>query len=278
AELIEVLRNQAITIATLPPPLLALLDGKGIPQFHTVITGGEACPGEAVARWESGRRFINVYGPTEATCAVTTMECSGRYPQGPPIGRPMANSQAYILDRHLQPVPVGVAGEIHLGGAGLARGYFNRPGITAEKFIPNPYDKAGGGRLYKTGDLGRYLADGNIEFLGRLDEQVKLRGFRIELGEIEAVLRQHPGVRETAVVARAEGEREKRLIAYVVAEEETSLDSSQLRTYLRERLPDYMVPSAFMLLEELPLTPSGKVNRRALPDLQWSQLEAATDH
>jgi hypothetical protein len=169
------------------------------------------------------------------------------------------------LDAHLQPVPVGVAGELHIGGVGLARGYLNRPHFTAEKFIPHPFSSEPGSRLYKSGDLVRYLPDGNLEYLGRIDQQVKVRGFRIELGEIEAVLAQQPGLREVVVVAREDSPGERRLVAYLVPEPGASLDISELRSSLRERLPDYMVPSAFVTLEALPLTPNGKVDRQALP-------------
>jgi acyl carrier protein len=187
-----------------------------------------------------------------------------------PIGRPIANTQVYILDQQLQPVAIGVPGELHIGGAGLARGYLNRPELTEEKFIPNSFSNHPDARLYKTGDLVRYLSDGNIEYIGRIDNQVKIRGFRVELGEIEAVLVQHPAVQQAVVLAREYIPGDKRLVAYVILNpKQASTTSSELRSFLKERLPNYMVPSAFVMLEALPMTPNGKVNHRALPDPDW---------
>jgi acyl carrier protein len=183
----------------------------------------------------------------------------------PPIGRPLPNTQVYILDAQKQLVPIGVPGELYIGGVGVTRGYLNRPELTAERFIPNPFSKDSGSRLYKTGDLVRYLPDGNIEYLGRIDHQVKIRGFRIELGEIEAVLRQHRAVEDAVVIGQEYDLHDKRLVAYVVPSQEQVLSTSELRHYLKQKLPDHMVPSAFVRLEALPLTPNDKVDRRALP-------------
>jgi acyl carrier protein len=193
-----------------------------------------------------------------------------------PIGRPIANKQIYILDHHLQPVAIGIPGELHIGGAGLARGYLNRSDLTADKFISNPFSDEPGARLYKTGDLARYLPDGNIEFIGRIDNQVKIRGFRIELGEIEAVLAQHPDVIQSVVTAREDHPGNKRLVAYVVPKQEQVSTPNELRRFLKEKLPEYMVPKAFVILKAMPLMSNGKVDRRALPapNTATSELEA----
>jgi len=183
--------------------------------------------------------------------------------ESPTVGRPVSNTQAYVLDRRGRPLPVGVPGELHLGGMGLARGYLGRPELTAEKFIPDPFSGEPGTRLYRTGDLARFLPDGRIDFLGRIDHQVKVRGYRIELGEIEAVLHEHPAVKTCVIVARAEADDEKRLVAYIVADREVG--QLELQDFLRARLLGHMVPSAFVLLDEMPLTPNGKIDRRALP-------------
>jgi aspartate racemase len=237
-----------------------------------VLVGGEALSVPHICRALSllpNTELVNGYGPTEST----TFACCYRIPrtQSPmapsiPIGRPIANTNVYILDPHLQPVPTGIAGELHIGGDGLARGYLNRPEITSQKFIPNPFSTKPGARLYKTGDLCRYLPDGNIEFLGRFDNQVKIRGFRVELGEIESALAEDPAVSAAAVVVREEIPGEKRLVAYIVPHHPTSPPTSKaLRDFLKEKLPDYMVPADFFTMEALPLTPSGKLDRRALP-------------
>ncbi len=212
--------------------------------------------------------LFNHYGPSE-THVVTQHElrgASGAWPTLAPIGRPIANAQIYILDRRLQPTPIGVAGELFIGGANVSRGYLNRPELTAERFVPNPFGDSSAERLYRTGDLARYLADGTIEFLGRIDTQVKVRGFRIELGEIEATLRKHPQVLHAIVVAREETSRNKRLVAYIVGTGAVAPNINELKTWLKERLPAYMAPSDWITLDELPLTPSGKVNRAALPE------------
>lgn len=260
--LLRLLRDRAITTVTLPPSVLTVLPAEELP-LQTIIVAGEACSPDLVARWACSRRFFNAYGPTETTVCATIAECTDAQTQ-PPIGCPIANTQVYILDRHLQPVPIGVPGELYIGGIGLARGYLNRPELSAEKFISHPFSNANSKRLYKTGDLACYRSDGNIEFLGRIDHQVKIRGFRIELGEIETVLRQHPDVLSCVVTAH-EDSSGKRLVAYIVPCNSITINQQQLKDYLKEHLPDYMVPSVLMILETLPLTPNGKVDRLALP-------------
>ena len=274
--LIEVLRDQAITHIELPAAVLGVLPKEELPSLGTIIVGGEAVWADLVAKWSSGRRFFNAYGPTESTVCATIAECTDSS-ESPPIGRPIANIQVYILDAQLQPVPIGIPGELYIGGAGLARGYLNQPELTAYHFILNPFTNEQGSRLFKTGDLGRYLPNGNIQFLGRLDDQVKIRGFRIELGEIEAVLGQHPAVHETVVMVREDIPGNKRLIAYVVVNQTSAATVSQLHQFLKQKLPEYMIPSAIVKLEALPLTPNGKVDRRALlaTDTARPELQSA---
>ncbi|CAD5916872.1 Surfactin synthase subunit 1 [Planktothrix agardhii] len=251
-----------------------------ITNIKLIMVGGEAIQQSKVKQWHQNTvnysplpQLFNAYGPTEATIITTLCEFTSPTITNVPIGRPLSNTQVYILDAFLQPVPVGVAGELHIGGAGLARGYLNRPELTQEKFIPDPFSNYSDSRLYKTGDLARYLPDGNIEYLGRIDNQVKIRGFRIELGEIETVLSQHSAVKTAIVIAREDETEQKRLVAYVVPQaegisnpqEQSLLAVTELRQFLKAQLPEYMVPSAFVILESLPLTSNGKVDRRALP-------------
>ncbi|MCR1346361.1 amino acid adenylation domain-containing protein [Acidithiobacillus ferrooxidans] len=280
--LVRWLVEQRITLTFLPTPLAeAALIGEWPEQgaLRALLTGGDR-----LGRRPSSTlpfRVVNHYGPTENTVVSTCAEVSAQDTahRAPHIGRPIANTRIYVLDAHLQPVPVGVAGEIHIGGDGVARGYLNRPDLTAERFLPDPFAvEAGhvGARMYKTGDLGRWLPDGNLEYLGRLDDQVKIRGFRIELGEIEAVLGRHPAVREAAVVAREDVSGDKRLAAYVAAAADAPEDlTAELRRHLRESLPDYMVPVAFVRLDALPLTPNGKIDRKALPAPGRSEIHEA---
>lgn len=246
--------------------------------LRDVIAAGEQLECTSQIRQLCQRLQINLYnhyGPSE-THVITQHELSGApadWPTLPPIGRPIANSQIYILDRRLNPTPVGVAGEVFIGGTNLSRGYLYRPDLTAERYVPNPFGKAGE-RLYRTGDLARFLPNGSIEFLGRIDTQVKVRGFRIELGEIEATLRKHPQVLHAIVVAHGPKRRHKRLVAYVVGAGGVRPDLKDLKTWLKERLPAYMAPSDWVVLDELPLTPSGKINRAALPEPDGEESRA----
>ncbi|MEH1922365.1 amino acid adenylation domain-containing protein [Nostoc sp.] len=244
-------------------------DSRIAESLRMVIIGGEEAQLEKVKHWHSSiahlsnpPQLLNSYGPTEAT-VITTLDRLTPTATSVSIGRPISNAQVYILDQYLQPVPIGVSGELYIGGAGLARGYWQRPELTKEKFIPNPFEEAGGGKLYKTGDLARYLLDGKIELIGRIDNQVKIRGFRIELGEIEMVLSQHPQVLQAVVIAREDIPGQKRLVAYVVPKE-SQLTTDDLRYFLKQKLPNYMVPSAFVLLKALPMTLNQKVDYHAL--------------
>jgi aspartate racemase len=238
-------------------------------RVRQLLAGGDvlspSCV-KTVLRQIPGCRLINGYGPTENTtfscCHTLPAEWDG---DSVPIGRPISNSQAYIVDKHFQPVGIGVAGELCVAGDGLAVGYLNHPQLTAEKFVPNPFSREPAAKLYRTGDLARFLPDGAIEFLGRIDQQVKIRGFRVELGEVEEALRAHPAVAEAAVTAVADSTQTRHLSAYVTTRPSHSLDSSALRRFLRDRMPAHLVPSRFVFMAALPLTPNGKVDRRRLP-------------
>ncbi|HEY2724811.1 MAG TPA: amino acid adenylation domain-containing protein [Pseudonocardiaceae bacterium] len=266
--LAEVLATRRITHALIPPVALATVSPADVPDFRTVIVGGDACSAALVDRWAPGRRMINAYGPTESTVVATWSEPLSAG-EAPLIGGPIWNTRTYVLDHALAPVPIGVAGELYVAGAGLARGYLNRPGLTAERFLANPYGPPGS-RMYRTGDVVRWTADGRLEFVGRADEQVKIRGFRIELGEVESALARHPDVADAVVVAHQSGAGgHKRLVAYLVAAAGVSAPSTAaLREFLGRQLPDYMVPAGFVRLDALPSSPNGKVDRRSLPDPQ----------
>ncbi|MDC9604575.1 non-ribosomal peptide synthetase [Xenorhabdus griffiniae] len=280
-EFIDFLQQQKITIMDVPTAFWhqwvqeMKADRTGFsPYLHTVIVGGEKAEYRHWVDWQSlpetqRCRWINTYGPTETTVIVTSLLLNGVTPteiiHSIPIGRPNANSRIYILDPFGQPVPIGVSGEIYIGGAGVARGYLNRPELTAERFIPDPFSKEANARLYKSGDLGRWLPDGNIEYLGRNDFQVKLRGFRIELGEIEAQLAACDGVKDVVVIAREETAGDKRLVAYLIPQPGVTLTPSHLREQLSIHLMEHMIPSAFVILDTFPLSGSGKLDRKALP-------------
>jgi amino acid adenylation domain-containing protein len=292
AELCALVDRQQVTHMTLPPSAVAVLPaGDGLPQLLTLAVAGEACPAELVTAWSSGRRMINAYGPTEVTvCATMSGPLSYETQMPPPIGRPIANIRVYVLDARLQLVPVGMAGELYVAGWGLARGYLHQPGLTAARFVANPFGPAGT-RLYRTGDLVRWRVAGDLEFLGRIDDQIKVRGYRIEPAEIETVLAAHPHVTQAVVIAREDRPGDQRLVAYVVVADiagqsrddqvsswtNTSTVTSGvlidvLREFMRARLPEYMVP-AVVVLECLPLTPNGKLDRAALPAPQLRSVE-----
>ncbi|MEV0536298.1 non-ribosomal peptide synthase/polyketide synthase [Kitasatospora sp. NPDC050463] len=260
-------RGLGITHVTLPPSALAALP-EGSVTASTLAVAGEACAPELVARWAPGRRMINAYGPTETTVCATMSDPLSPGPGVPPIGRPVAGFRVYVLDERLRVVPPGVMGELYVAGPGLARGYLNRPGLTGGRFVACPFGKDGD-RMYRTGDLVRRRADGELEYVGRADDQVKVRGFRVELGEVEAALAEHPGVARAAVLAR-----DDRLIGYVATRPDAAVRPAELAAHLRDRLPDYLVPAVFTVLDALPLTPNGKLDRAALPAPDLGSAEA----
>ncbi|PIG93644.1 non-ribosomal peptide synthetase [Gloeocapsopsis sp. IPPAS B-1203] len=272
--LAELIAQQQITTLHFVPSMLQVFLQSGL-ECHSLkhaICSGEALDYELQEKFfeHCNAKLYNLYGPTEASIDVTWWLCQPDQMRIVPIGSPIANTHIYIVDRYLQPVPIGVSGELHIGGVGLARGYWQRPDLTAEKFIPNPFSTEPGDYLYKTGDLARYLPDGNIEYLGRIDDQVKIRGFRIELGEIAAQLNQHPQVQQAVAIAR-----QSDIVAYLASQTHETLTSKELRHFLQEKLPQYMLPSAFVILPEFPLTPNGKLDRKVLPapEVRRSDLE-----
>jgi amino acid adenylation domain-containing protein len=266
--LVTLLQRSRVEIADLPPSLLAVLPPDEIPELRTISTGGERVSGEVSDAWSPGRRFFNVYGPTETSVAVSMMKCERSFPQGPPIGRPIANIQLYILDENGEPSPPGCPGDLYIGGVGVARGYLGHPELTAESFVPNHFSHIPGERLYRSGDWCRFLLDGNVEFLGRKDRQIQLRGFRVELNEIEAALRRHPCVEEAAVVTDND-----QLAAHVVFKSDSD---PNIRSFLRTQLPEYMIPRAIVPIDRLPRNISGKLDRAALPPINIT-AEETTD-
>ena len=284
SEFLRWIRQQSVTVLDLPTAywhelVYALPElEEGLPvSLRLVIVGGEKASADAFRSWRkcAGERvrWINTYGPTEASVIATAYEPGKQEMLTElPIGRPIANVRVYILDSHQQPVPIGVHGELYIGGDGVARGYLNQPELTAEKFVPDPFSSEPNARMYKTGDLAQYRPDGNIEFRGRTDHQVKIRGYRVELGEIESLLDKHPCVREAVVEVRESASGDKCLVAYVVPSSTPPPTAGDLRAFVKQTLPEYMVPSAFVELREMPLTPNGKIDRRALPAPERSVL------
>jgi amino acid adenylation domain-containing protein len=270
--LLKMIEGYDLTQLFMTSTILAkLAEQAGSISAGTITTGGDRLSSDTAKHWGRGRRLINEYGPTEATVCATMYEYREGDTSEPPIGQPLANTRVYILDENQEPAPVGVAGEIYVGGVGVTRGYWRRSELTAERFVPDPFGEGRGARMYRTGDLGRWRADGNIEFVGRNDHQVKVRGYRIELGEIEACLAEQGGVREAVVLVREDVPGDKRLVAYYTVREEqegeegAEIRAEQLRAHVAEKLPEYMVPAAYMRLERMPLTANGKLDRGGLP-------------
>jgi len=271
AELLHTLREYKISVVTLPPSILGTLLFTELAALESLIVAGEACPLQLAMTWRKGRRFFNAYGPTEVTVCATVASCEEEK-NSLPMGRAISGAAVYVLDSRMLFTREGAVGELYVGGVGVARGYFNRPDRTAERFVPDPFSEHPGQRLYRTGDLVRRREDGQLEFIGRADGQLKIRGFRIESGEIEAALHRNPQVRECAVVAIADQAGDPQLVAYVVAALDQSLSTSGLRHHLLGCLPAHMVPSSFRLIESLPLTPNGKIDRRKLVTLPGRSL------
>ena len=276
-QFVGTLNQESIDMLGGVPSLLTMLSPEYLPSLRTVIVGGESCPPDVAASWLKSKKLFNAYAPTEATIFSTLVECRLERCKGAlPLGRPVANVRMYILDDSLHPVPFGAVGEICIGGLGIARGYWHRTALTAERFVPDPFADQAGARLYRTGDLARFRPDGDMEFLGRLDDQVKLRGYRIELGEIETALLQLSEVSQCTVAVRTDDGGNKQLVAYVVPRYGEQIETSKLKSKLRIKVPEYMVPAAIVPMAALPVTPNGKVDRHALPAPQFVTEETYT--
>ena len=267
-DLVKVLKALEITTVTLPPSVLNVIPEKysdELKELKTIIVAGEKCTSDLAIKWNKTRQFVNAYGPTETTVCASMFNCPESCSVNPPIGKEINNFTLYVLDPELNPVPIGIPGELYISGLGLARGYHNQPSLTASKFIPNPFTNIPGERMYKSGDLVKLLPSGDIDFIGRIDNQVKLRGFRIELGEIESVISSHPKIKNAIVMLREDSPGIKQLAAYIILLEKDSLDLGELRTFIRAKLPEYMVPVSYVILDEYPLTPSKKIDYKSLP-------------
>ena len=265
-QLTRLMQEKRVTVAELPPALLPLLNPEDFPDLRLISVGGEKFSGDIINKWSSSKRkFMNGYGPTETTVAVTLFNCIGHWEKNPPIGKPIHNVETYVLNNKLEPVPVGVSGELYIGGKCLARGYLNREDLTREKFISNPFSDNPQSRLYKTGDLVKWLPDGNIEILGRVDRQIKIRGFRVELGEVESAILNYPNLKQVVVQISEDITPDKQLIAYIVEDSIEPINSKELREELSKSLPKYMIPSRFIKVPDIPLTAHGKIDYKALP-------------
>ncbi|WP_020589049.1 non-ribosomal peptide synthetase [Desulfobacter curvatus] len=280
--LLSTLKNRKITHVTLPPSALAVMDPVPLPDLTTLITAGEPCPSRLLKKWGNGRRFINAYGPTETTVCASAWVCKDEDTDQLPIGQPIDNTSLYVLDKNLAPVPLGVPGQLYIGGAGVAKGYLNRPELTRERFIENPFkERTGHKRLYRTGDMVRFLTDSTLMFMGRFDHQVKIRGFRIEPEEVEKVIARHPEVSQIAVIPKTGPSSDRYLVAFFSSPKASTAQSLavKIRQFAGQSLPDYMIPSQFIPMDEMPYTPSGKVDRRLLEgmDTQVGQSPNAGD-
>ncbi len=259
------IQDNRVSVATMPPALLCLMNPADARSLRTVVSAGDRCTSDVVDMWAPGRRFINAYGPTESTVCAAMAVCKAGAVEAPPIGRAPDNTQLYVLDKKDNLVPIGTPGELHIGGAGLARGYLGQPELTAQRFVAHPFDSTPGARVYKTGDMVRYRPDGQLEFIGRVDRQVKIHGFRVEPGEVESALESHAAVRTAIVDARDDGHGEQKLLAFIKPENGAPPSVSELRNFAAGRVPRYMVPSIYVFLDEVPLTANGKIDRAALP-------------
>jgi len=267
-ELVKVMKSLDISTITLPPSVLSVIPNKyakELDNLETIIVAGEKCSSELVNKWSKNRQFVNAYGPTETTVCASMFICPDDCLVNPPIGKSITNFAMYILDGNLNPLPEGIPGELYISGIGLARGYHNKPELSAENFIPNPFASVHGSRMYRSGDLVKYMQSGEIEFIGRVDNQIKLRGFRIELGEIESVISSYPIINETIAIAREDSPGITQIVAYMISSNKESVDLGDLRAFIRTKLPEYMVPVTFVLLDEFPLSPSKKIDYKALP-------------